>query len=127
MIKIGVIGITAVFLAMLLKKEKGELAILTGIAAALLIFGYALAKLSFILDFLQELMDTLPVEPAVLKTLLKMLGITYIADLAANVCREAGYASIAGQMELFAKLSIVALSIPELWALLQLIEQMTGG
>lgn len=127
MIKIGVIGITAVFLAMFLKKEKAELAVLTGIAASVLIFGYVLARLAFIVDFLQELMDMLPVDPAILKTLLKMLGITYIADIAANICREAGYSSVAGQMELFAKLSIVALSIPQMWALLQLVEQMTGG
>ena len=32
MIKIGMIGIAAVFLALLLKKEKGELALLVGIA-----------------------------------------------------------------------------------------------
>jgi stage III sporulation protein AD len=56
-----------------------------------------------------------------------MLGITYVADFSASVCREAGYGSVAGQIELFAKLSIVALSIPELWVLLRLIEQMTGG
>lgn len=71
-------------------------------------------------------MDTLPVDPALLKALLKMLGITYVADFSASVCREAGYGSVAGQIELFAKLSIVALSIPELWVLLRLIEQMTG-
>jgi stage III sporulation protein AD len=118
MIKIGMIGIAAVFLALLLKKEKGELALL---------FGYTLSRISFILDFLRELMDTLPVDPALLKALLKMLGITYVADFSASVCREAGYGSVAGQIELFAKLSIVALSIPELWVLLRLIEQMTGG
>ena len=123
MIKIGMIGIAAVFLALLLKKEKGELALLVGIAASVLIFG----RISFILDFLRELMDTLPVDPALLKALLKMLGITYVADFSASVCREAGYGSVAGQIELFAKLSIVALSIPELWVLLRLIEQMTGG
>ena len=72
-------------------------------------------------------MDTLPVDPALLKALLKMLGITYVADFSASVCREAGYGSVAGQIELFAKLSIVALSIPELWVLLRLIEQMPGG
>lgn len=127
MIKIGMIGIAAVFLALLLKKEKGELALLVGIAASVLIFGYTLSRISFILDFLRELMDTLPVDPALLKALLKMLGITYVADFSASVCREAGYGSVAGQMELFAKLSIVALSIPELWVLLRLIEQMTGG
>ena len=127
MIKIGMIGIAAVFLALLLKKEKGELALLVGIAASVLIFGYTLSRISFILDFLRELMDTLPVDPALLKALLKMLGITYVADFSASVCREAGYGSVAGQIELFAQLSIVALSIPELWVLLRLIEQMTGG
>ena len=111
MIKIGMIGIAAVFLALLLKKEKGELALLVGIVASVL----------------RELMDTLPVDPALLKALLKMLGITYVADFSASVCREAGYGSVAGQIELFAKLSIVALSIPELGVLLRLIEQMTGG
>ena len=127
MIKIGMIGIAAVFLALLLKKEKGELALLVGIAASVLIFGYTLSRISFILDFLRELMDTLPVDPALLKALLKMLGITYVADFSASVCREAGYGSVAGQMELFPKLSIVALSNPDLWLLLRLIEQMTGG
>ena len=67
MIKIGMIGIAAVFLALLLKKEKGELALLVGIAASVLIFGYTLSRISFILDFLRELMDTLPVDPALLK------------------------------------------------------------
>ena len=79
MIKIGMIGIAAVFLALLLKKEKGELALLVEIAASVLIFGYTLSRISFILDFLRELMDTLPVDPALLKALLKMLGITYVA------------------------------------------------
>ena len=127
MIKIGMIGIAAVFLALLLKKEKGELALLVGIAASVLIFGYTLSRISFILDFLRELMDTLPVDPALLKALLKMLGITYVADFSASVCRVAGYGSVAGQIELLAKLSIGALSIPDLWVLLRLIEQMTGG
>ena len=53
MIKIGMIGIAAVFLALLLKKEKGELALLVGIAASVLIFGYTLSRISLILDFLR--------------------------------------------------------------------------
>ena len=59
MIKIGMIGIAAVFLALLLKKEKGELALLVGIAASVLIFGYTLSRISFILDFLRELSHNL--------------------------------------------------------------------
>ena len=38
MAKIGLIGIAAVFLSMLFKKEKPEFAVLTGIAASVIIF-----------------------------------------------------------------------------------------
>ena len=47
---------------------------------------------------------------------------TYVADFAANFSRESGYSSLAGQMELFAKLSIIALSIPELMYLVDVLE-----
>mgnify|MGYP003509264006 CR=1 FL=1 len=50
MIKIGMIGIAAVFLALLLKKEKGELVVLVGIAASDLFFGYILLRILFLLD-----------------------------------------------------------------------------
>ena len=50
MIKIGMIGIAAVFLALLLKKEKGELALLVGIAASVLIFEAGRQPIHFSLD-----------------------------------------------------------------------------
>ena len=83
-----------------------------GIAASVLIFGYTLSRISFILDFLRELMDTLPVDPALLKALLKMLGITYAADFSASVCREAGYGSVAGQIELLANYRSLLCPLP---------------
>ena len=104
MVKIGLIGIAAIFLAAPLRKEKGEFSMLT------------------ILAFLKELIDRLPIDEAYLTPLFKMLGITYVADFAANFSRESGYSSLAGQMELFAKLSIIALSIPELMYLVDVLE-----
>lgn len=126
MIKIGLFGIAAAFLALVLKKERGELALLLGVAASCVIFGYALTKLAAIVTFLRELFDTLPIDSVFVTAILKMLGIAYAADFSASVCREAGFGAAAGQIELFAKLSIVALSVPELWYLLQMIGQMLG-
>lgn len=126
MIKIGMIGIAAVFW-LFAEKRKGRAGVACGNCSIGFDFRIHTVKNFVYPGFLRELMDTLPVDPALLKALLKMLGITYVADFSASVCREAGYGSVAGQIELFAKLSIVALSIPELWVLLQLIEQMTGG
>ncbi|MCI7107787.1 MAG: stage III sporulation AC/AD family protein [Agathobacter sp.] len=123
MLKIGLAGITGVFLALLLRKEKGEFAMLIAVAAATLIFGYVLVRVRAITDFLEDLAGRLPIEKTYLTALLKMLGITYIADFATSICREAGYGSVGSQMELFAKLSIIALSIPELTYLIQVMEQ----
>lgn len=121
-IKIGMIGLSAVFLALLFRKEKGELSLLIAVAAAILIFGYVLAKLRIITEFLSGLADKLPIEKTYLTALLKMLGITYAADFISSICSEAGYGAIGSQIELFAKISIIALAVPELLYLIQVIE-----
>ena len=118
MVKIGLIGIAAIFLAAPLRKEKGEFSMLIVLVAGMLVFVYALARMQTILAFLKELIDRLPIDEAYLTPLFKMLGITYVA----NFSRESGYSSLAGQMELFAKLSIIALSIPELMYLVDVLE-----
>ena len=122
MVKIGLIGIAAIFLAAPLRKEKGEFSMLIVLVAGMLVFVYALARMQTILTFLKELIDRLPIDEAYLTPLFKMLGITYVADFAANFSRESGYSSLAGQMELFAKLSIIALSIPELMYLVDVLD-----
>ena len=122
MVKIGLIGIAAIFLAAPLRKDKGEFSMLIVLVAGMLVFVYALARMQTILIFLKELIDRLPIDEAYLTPLFKMLGITYVADFAANFSRESGYSSLAGQMELFAKLSIIALSIPELMYLVDVLE-----
>lgn len=122
MIKIGLLGIVAVFLSLPLKKEKGEFALLIGVMAAAVIFLYALARIQVVVDFLSEMADTLPIEKTYLQALMKMLGITYIADFVCSICREAGYGSIGEQMEIFAKLSIIALSVPVLMYLVEVID-----
>ena len=122
MVKIGLIGIAAIFLAAPLRKDKGEFSMLIVLVAGMLVFVYALARMQTILTFLKELIDRLLIDDAYLTPLFNMLGITYVADFAANFSRESGYSSLAGQMELFAKLSIIALSIPELMYLVDVLE-----
>lgn len=122
MMKIGLTAMAAVFIALPLRKDKGEFTLLIGLVASVLIFLYALDKLQVIVDFLSALMDKLPIDNGYLAALFKMLGIIYIADFTSNICREAGFASIGNQVEIFAKLSIVALSIPVLVYLVNILE-----
>lgn len=122
MLKVGMIGILVAFLSMIFKREKGEYAILVGIGAVILIFAFVLTRVEQVMDFMQVLTDRLPMEEGYLVILFKMLGITYIGEFASSICKDAGYASLAGQIELFAKLSILVLSIPGITNILDLLD-----
>ena len=122
MLKVGMIGILVTFLSMIGKKEKGEYAVLMGIAAVVLIFSFVLVQVQQVADFLQTLIGRLPLDDGTLTILFKMLGITYIGEFASSICKDAGYASLAGQIELFAKISILVLSIPCIGNILELLD-----
>ena len=68
-----------------------------------------------------KLREYLPLEEKYLTVLLKMIGVTYLAQFSSGICKDAGYSSIAGQIEIFAKLYIMVLSIPVLLALMEAI------
>ncbi len=62
------------------------------------------------------------VDTAYMGTLVKMLGVTYIAEFSSSICKDAGYQTIAKQIEIFGKLAILVMSMPILTALLNTIQ-----
>ncbi len=123
MVKIGLIGIVAAFFALPLKKEKAEYAMAIGMIAGILIFFYVLAEVSYVTDFINEVLKYLPIDKSYMFILFKILGITYIAEFSSNICKDAGYSSVAGQIEIFAKLSVLILSIPGLRYVLDILNE----
>uniref|UniRef100_UPI004055A82F SpoIIIAC/SpoIIIAD family protein n=1 Tax=Agathobacter sp. TaxID=2021311 RepID=UPI004055A82F len=123
MIKIGVIGVAAALFATLIKKERAEHAMIIGIVAGVVIFLYVLTQISVVTSFVSEMIEMVAIEQTYYLQLLKMLGVAYVAEFASSICKDAGYQSISGMIELFAKLSIVVLSIPGILFLLETLEQ----
>ena len=121
--KIGLIGIAAAILATTIKRERQELSVVIGITAGIVIFFYVLSQISVVIEFLSEMIEMVAIEETYYLQLLKMLGIAYVAEFASSICKDAGHQSISGMIELFAKLSIVALSIPGLVFLVETLEQ----
>ena len=121
MVLIGIFGVLTVLLAVQIKGMKPEYGIYLSLACAAVIFGLCVQRLGGILDMLSRLQEYLPVSAEYLQVLLKMVGITYLAEFASNICKDAGYGAIASQLEIFAKLAILALSMPILFAFIQTI------
>ncbi len=117
MIKIALIGIAAVFAAMLFRNGKTEYGLFISIVAGILIFTFGVGKLSSILAVFNRIQEEIGVNKEYIQILLKIIGITYVSEFSANLCRDAGYGAIAGQIEFVGKLSILAVSLPILMAL----------
>lgn len=120
--KIGMIGIAGVFLSILVKEVKPAFSILISITACVMIFFFLTEKLRYLADTFQTFGEYVTIQGGYLKSLMKILGITYLADFAANICKDAGYHAVAGQIEIFGKLSILAVSTPILGAILEMVQ-----
>ena len=121
-ITIAAAGIATVLLAVQLKGLKGEYAAYMVMAAGAFIFFYGTGKLKDILEALERIQGYIKVNSVYLVTLLKMVGITYVAEFSAGICKDAGYQTIALQIEIFGKLAVLVLSMPVLMALLNTIK-----
>ena len=89
----------------------------------IMILGLAVGKLEYLFGTLRQLKDSLPVEQEYLTTLIKMIGITYIGQFSAGICKDAGHQATAAQIELFCRLSVLVQSVPILLALLETIQE----
>jgi stage III sporulation protein AD len=121
LIKLGILGIAGVFLGLFFKETKPQYSMYVSIAICLCLTGYSAVKLVRLFQNVKQIQDYLPMNSEYLSTLLKILGISYIGQFSAGICKDAGYGAIAGQIELFCKLSIMVISMPILMVLLETI------
>ena len=104
-IQVAALAVAGVLLAVQFKSGKAEYGIYLGAALSILIFFQILGKLNVILEVIKTIGEFLPLNKIFAGTLLKMLGITYVAEFSASICQDAGYQTIARQIEILGKLT----------------------
>lgn len=120
-VQMSLLAVAGVLLAMVFKKERPEFGIVISIVVCVCIFFSILGRLSILLESVGRLRDLAALDAGYFRTILKMIGITYVAEFAVSLCRDAGYVTIASQIEMFSKISILLLALPVIEAFLQLI------
>lgn len=121
-IRIACLGVTGVLFGMFLKEMRSPYAVLISLATCTIIIFYSVSKLSGIFGLIDQLEGYAAVQNGYFQILLKIIGITYVADFSASICRDAGYSAIAGQIEIFGKISILAVSSPIILTLLETVK-----
>ena len=117
MLKTALLGIVTVIIAMAMNQGKAEFATFVSFTGSILIAWVAIQLLQGIMGSFERL---LPEEMEYVTLLTKMIGVTYISEFASSLCRDAGYSTVAGQIELVGKLSILTIGMPIVLALFEL-------
>ena len=120
-VKIIGVGLIALIIIVILKQYKPEFAMYVSLIAGALILFMLLDKLTGIVELLANLSNRAGINKQFLGILLKITGIAFLTEFAVSICQDSGETAIANKIDLGGKVIIIAISIPIISALLELI------
>lgn len=122
MLWICITAAAGLFAALILKKDKPEYAAIVILLTSFLIALRVLGVLKAVLEELQGWSDLLQDKMQYVNLLLKLTGITYLCEFAANLCKDAGYGTLSNHIELFGKIMIMVSGLPVLKTMIEMLE-----
>lgn len=121
-IKVGMLGILGILVAVQFKANKPEYGMYMGFAISILIFGYGFHQVQALIEQFEMIRGFLGDSKQYLTVLLRVIGVTYICEFSSGICKDAGYGSVAEQIEIFGKLSVMFAGLPILFAVIEQIQ-----
>ncbi|AYD40598.1 stage III sporulation protein AD [Clostridium fermenticellae] len=118
-IKIVTFAFIALFIVLLFKDRKDDMAVYISIAVGICIFLFMISKITAVLQFIEQLANKANIDFVYLTTVFKILGIAYLASFCSQICKDAGQENIGTKVEFAGKILILTLAIPILMAVLQ--------
>ncbi len=122
--QIVAIGLVATILSVLIKNEKPEIGLYISLVAGVIIFLFIATKLQSVIEILSQLANKINIDSIYLSTILKIVGIAYIAEFEAQICKDAGEGVMASKIEFAGKILIMVMAVPILVSLMDLIINM---
>lgn len=124
MMQVCVMAAAGMFAAIVIRKDKPEYATLIILLVSFLIALKVVGVLDGMLEEIQSWGTLLQENVIYVKLLLKLIGITYLCEFAANICKDAGYSTLSSHVELFGKVMIMMAGLPVMKTMIEMIEGM---
>jgi len=124
LVQIIALCLLSVVLLVLLRKERPELAVLLSLAAGTMVFLLILTRIVAVIQFITELSLRAGINTVYLAAVLRVIGIAYITEFGAQVCRDANESAIASKVELAGKVLIILVAVPVIRAVLELLMEL---
>ncbi|MBQ8164412.1 MAG: hypothetical protein IJZ94_01160 [Clostridia bacterium] len=111
-IKISIAGIVLAVLIILFKNIKSEYSVMVSIAGCCIILASLVSAVSDVFGFVKNLLSEHGINSTYLEIILKVCGISFICNFAAETCRDSGAGAVAVTVETAGRICIVATVMP---------------
>ncbi|MCB7153586.1 stage III sporulation protein AD [Bacillus stercoris] len=115
------LGLIATFLSLIVKEQKPTFAFLIVVFAGCAIFLYLVDQIYEIIRMIEKIAINANVNMVYVETILKIIGIAYIAEFGAQLTKDAGQGAIASKIELAGKILILVMAVPILTVIIETI------
>lgn len=116
-----VIGMASALGVVLLRQAKPELAVVVGLVGTILIFMMVVSGLTKVVSSINGIVAQTGLATQLFASILKIVGIGYLCEIAASICQEAGAKAVADMVVLGGKIIIMVLAIPIIQALVDVV------
>ena len=124
MAKLTAVGVTAVVLSAVLKKNTPELALLLVLAAGLWMLSLVASGLGAIVALMEELAHQAGLSEALLEPVVKTVALSILTKLTVELCRSAGEGGVAAFVETAGAVLALLVALPLIQAVAQLMGEL---
>ena len=123
-VKVVISAILIVFVIIIIKQIKPELAIGITILGSISLLLYILSFFSPIVEIFDKIINSTGLNTNLFTILIKIIGIGYLVEFCADICSDSGNSAIANKVILGGKVFIFILAIPIITDLFDIIIQL---
>ena len=117
------IGLIGAILSILLRNSKPEFSMLIPVVVSFTVLACAMPYVIRITEELSRMASSAGINSSYMRIVIKVIGISYLVCITAELCKDAGENAIAAKIELGGKLIILAMAIPIINSLLNLVKE----
>ena len=118
---LAVMTVIAALMAVYFKSIKSEYGLFISLVVCIVAMFFGISKLSYFMEAIEIIRQYIGLDNEYITIILKIIGISYVAEFTSDVCKDCGYGAMSNQTQTVGKLTVLGISMPIVLALLETI------
>lgn len=118
---LAVMTVISALMAVYFKSIKSEYGLFISLVICIVAMFFGISKLSYFMEAMEIIRQYIGLDNEYITIILKIIGISYVAEFTSDVCKDCGYGAMSNQIQTVGKLTVLGISMPIVLALLETI------